>query len=44
VGDEAEIFGTQLSAEGLAKVCGTIVHEVLARISSRVSRVYVRDF
>lgn len=40
-GDEVEIFGEQISLVEFAEKCNTIQYEVLASVSSRVSRVYL---
>lgn len=40
-GDEAEIFGENLSAEELAALAGTIQYELLCAVSPRVPRVYL---
>lgn len=42
-GDEAVIFGEQLSVIELAKSIGTIPYEILTSISPRVKRVYVKE-
>jgi Alr-MurF fusion protein len=42
-GDEAEIFGSNISVEELARSCGTIPYEVLTSIPSRVKRVFYRE-
>jgi alanine racemase len=41
--DEAEIFGTHISAEDVAANCNTIAYEILTGISERVKRVYVEE-
>ncbi len=42
-GDEAIIFGKDISIESVAEKLGTIPYEILTSISQRVKRVYVRD-
>jgi alanine racemase len=42
-GDEVELFGPHLPVERVAASSGTIVYEVLTRISQRVKRVYVEE-
>ncbi len=42
-GDEAEIFGTGISIEEVASVCGTIPYEILTSIPPRVKRVFFRE-
>ncbi len=42
-GDEAEIFGANISVEEVAENCGTIAYEILTGISQRVKRVYVEE-
>ena len=42
-GDEAEIFGSNISVEDVAKSCGTIAYEILTGISQRVKRVYIEE-
>ena len=37
-GDEAEIFGANISVEEVAANCGTIAYEILTGISQRVKR------
>ena len=39
VGDEAEIFGNNISVNEVAQVCETIPYEILTSVSSRVRRV-----
>jgi alanine racemase len=43
VGDEAEVFGSDISIEEIASLCNTIPYEVLTSIPSRVKRVYVNE-
>jgi alanine racemase len=42
-GDEAEIYGNEISIIEQAKNIGTISYELLTRISSRVKRLYYLD-
>ena len=42
-GDEAEIFGSHIAVQDVAKSCGTIPYEILTSISQRVKRVYVEE-
>ncbi len=42
-GDSAEIFGDNLPITVLSDILGTIPYEVLARVSTRVKRVYYMD-
>ncbi|MEP6514214.1 MAG: bifunctional UDP-N-acetylmuramoyl-tripeptide:D-alanyl-D-alanine ligase/alanine racemase [Parafilimonas sp.] len=42
-GDEAEIFGSNIAVEELARNCDTIAYEILTGISQRVKRVYVEE-
>jgi Alr-MurF fusion protein len=42
-GDEAEIFGNNISIEEIAQVCETIPYEILTSIPSRVKRVFYRE-
>jgi alanine racemase len=42
-GDEAEIFGANISIQDVAKSCGTIAYEILTGISQRVRRIYVEE-
>jgi Alr-MurF fusion protein len=42
-GDEAEIFGKNISVEEIAEICGTIPYEILTSIPSRVKRVFYRE-
>lgn len=41
-GDNAEVFGTQISVVDLASACNTIPYEIFTRMSSRVYRNYIR--
>ena len=41
VGDEAEIFGSNISVNEVAEICKTIPYEILTSISGRVKRVYL---
>ncbi len=47
VGDEVILLGREgelkFDADDIAELSGTIVNEVLARISKRVPRVYLKD-
>ncbi len=42
-GDEAEIFGENISIEEIAAKCQTIPYEILTSIPGRVKRVFFRD-
>ena len=42
-GDQAIIFGDQLSPSELASRCGTIPYEILTGIAPRVKRIYIED-
>jgi len=42
-GDEAEIFGENISIDELAEKCGTIPYEILTSIPGRVKRVFFRE-
>ena len=42
-GDEAEIFGEQISIEEIAEICQTIPYEILTSIPRRVKRVFFRE-
>jgi alanine racemase len=42
-GDEAEIFGENISIEDIAALCQTIPYEILTSIPGRVKRVFFRD-
>ena len=42
-GDEAEIFGENISIDEVAKKCQTIPYEILTSIPRRVKRVFFRD-
>jgi alanine racemase len=42
-GDEAEIFGQNISINELARQCGTIPYEILTSIPGRVKRVFFRE-
>ncbi len=42
-GDEAEVFGTNLSVQDVAKQCGTIAYEILTGVSQRVKRIYIEE-
>ena len=42
-GDEAEIFGDNISIDELARKCETIPYEILTSIPSRVKRVFFRE-
>ena len=41
VGDWLEVFGGVITVDEMAEMSGTSAYEVLSRIGSRVSRVYV---
>jgi alanine racemase len=41
-GDEAEIFGLNITVEEMAQICGTIPYEILTSIPARVRRVFHR--
>jgi alanine racemase len=42
-GEEAEIFGSNITIEEMARLCNTIPYEILTSISTRVKRVYVNE-
>jgi alanine racemase len=42
-GDEAEIFGANISIEEVAVLCNTIPYEILTSIPPRVKRVYINE-
>lgn len=42
-GDEAEVFGLNISIDDLARQCGTIPYEILTSIPGRVKRVFFRE-
>jgi alanine racemase len=42
-GDEAEIFGANISIEEIASLCNTIPYEILTSIPPRVKRIYVNE-
>jgi alanine racemase len=42
-GDEAEVYGNEISIIDAARKIGTITYELLTRISSRVKRLYYLD-
>jgi alanine racemase len=42
-GDEAEIFGSNISIDEMAVKCGTIPYEILTSIPMRVKRVFFRE-
>jgi len=42
-GDEAEIFGENISINELARQCDTIPYEILTSIPGRVKRVFYRE-
>jgi Alr-MurF fusion protein len=42
-GDEAEVFGNNISIEEIAMKCGTIPYEILTSIPGRVKRVFFRE-
>jgi len=41
IGDEAEIFGDNISINEVAEICETIPYEILTSVSGRVKRVYL---
>jgi Alr-MurF fusion protein len=41
-GDEAEIFGENISINEIAEICETIPYEILTSIPERVKRVFYR--
>lgn len=43
IGDEAEIFGENISIEEIAAKCETIPYEILTSIPGRVKRVFYRE-
>ena len=43
IGDEAELFGQQISVTEVAKNANTISWEILTRITPRVTRVYLNE-
>lgn len=42
-GDEAEIFGLNISINEIADKCGTIPYEILTSIPARVKRIFYRE-
>ena len=42
-GDEAEVFGNNISVIEVAKKCNTIPYEILTGISQRVKRIYIEE-
>lgn len=42
-GDEAEIFGGNISISEIAGLCGTIPYEILTSVPGRVKRVFYRE-
>jgi alanine racemase len=42
-GDEAEVFGANISIEEIALLCNTIPYEILTSIPQRVKRIYVNE-
>lgn len=42
-GDEAEIFGENISIEEIASLCQTIPYEILTSIPGRVKRIFFRE-
>ncbi|MBK7628553.1 MAG: bifunctional UDP-N-acetylmuramoyl-tripeptide:D-alanyl-D-alanine ligase/alanine racemase [Bacteroidales bacterium] len=42
-GDEAEIFGDNITIREIAVKCGTIPYEILTSIPQRVKRVFIRE-
>jgi alanine racemase len=43
VGDEAEVFGENISIEEIAEKCQTIPYEILTSIPGRVKRIFFRE-
>ena len=43
VGDEAEIFGENISINEIARICQTIPYEILTSIPGRVRRIFFRE-
>ena len=43
VGDEAEIFGRNITIEEIADQCQTIPYEILTSIPGRVKRIFFRE-
>jgi alanine racemase len=41
IGDEVRLIGSEITAESLAKLAGTISYEILTNLSARVPRVYL---
>jgi alanine racemase len=42
-GDEAEIFGENITVDEVAALCDTISYEILTSIPRRVKRVFFRE-
>ncbi|MDZ7635466.1 MAG: alanine racemase C-terminal domain-containing protein [Bacteroidales bacterium] len=42
-GDEAEVFGNNITIEEIAELCNTIPYEILTAIPPRVKRIYVNE-
>ena len=42
-GDEAEVFGANISIDEIASQCNTIAYEILTSIPPRVKRIYVNE-
>jgi alanine racemase len=42
-GDEAEVFGNNITIEEIAALCNTIPYEILTSIPPRVKRIYVNE-
>lgn len=42
-GDEAEIFGPNISIDEVAEKCGTIPYEILTSVPRRVKRIFFRE-
>ena len=42
-GDEAEIFGENITIDEMALKCGTIPYEILTSVPMRVKRVFFRE-
>lgn len=43
VNDRAEIFGTHISLESMAKELDTIVYEIMTNLNERLTRVYIKE-
>lgn len=42
-GDEAEIFGSEISLDEVAQLCNTIPYEILTSLPTRVKRIYLNE-